>query len=405
LKELKSPKGYAYIFDLVDQLRFLNLNKYVVPQLETPLKPSQKMGYRSALDGIRALAIGLVLLEHTGLDLFDGGNSGVILFFVLSGFLITKLMIEEWDRTKSLDIKAFYGRRSVRILPAVFALVTVVFILSFFLIPDFGNRKYLWFELFMVVFYLTNLRPILFGNDGLWGSSLGTGERFMAHTWTLSVEEHFYIFWPWFFKKFKLPTIEAKSVVKGLVAGTLSIAVFRFILAIVFPDLVSISIFSFDGFALGACLAFVIHNNIYASFRRLIGTTQVFVISILILITDLFLRDQGHDNSGSGYFVYTFVIYCSIATVALIAHLYDNPNNFFGKLFSLKPVVYIGKLSYSIYLWHIPIQVYFSQDRFPEWSLLEIIVVEQVLTIGFSIASYKLVEIPANRFRKKFVVK
>ena len=92
-------------------------------------RPSN-MGYRTALDGLRALAIGLVLAEHTGLEVFDGGNSGVVIFFVLSGFLITKLMLEEWGRTGGLDVSAFYGRRLVRIMPAPLVLAVVMFLLS-----------------------------------------------------------------------------------------------------------------------------------------------------------------------------------------------------------------------------------------------------------------------------------
>ncbi|MEM9651795.1 MAG: acyltransferase, partial [Actinomycetota bacterium] len=148
-----------------------------------------KMGYRPALDGLRSVAIGLVLLEHTGLELFDGGNSGVIVFFVLSGFLITKLMLEEWGKTNGLNIKAFYGRRTVRIMPAPLVMVAVVFAFSWHIMPDEADRRYLWFELALVVLYIYNLRPILFGDGGWFGAerSLDT-TTYMAHTWSLAVE-------------------------------------------------------------------------------------------------------------------------------------------------------------------------------------------------------------------------
>ena len=71
---------------------------------------------------------------------------------------------------------------------------------------------------------------------------------------------------------------------------------------------------------------------------------------------------------------------------------------------SLPPVVFIGKLSYSIYLWHVPIQVYFSRDRFPEWPLIQIVIVEQVLTFVVAYVSYRFIEMQAAKLRKHFVV-
>ena len=362
-----------------------------------------KMGYRPALDGLRSVAIGLVLLEHTGLEIFDGGNSGVIVFFVLSGFLITKLMLEEWGKTDTLDIRAFYGRRAVRIMPAPLVMVLVVFAFSWHIMPDEADRRYLWFELALVVLYIYNLRPILFGDGGWFGAerSLDT-TTYMAHTWSLAVEEHFYMIWPFALRWLKLPDLNPEKVVKGLLGFLAAVTVFRFIFdRFVDPDIVSISLFTFDGFALGAAMAFMFHHGLWQSLRRWLRLELLAIGALLLLTVDLLLRDQRYDGIAYSYW---YITYCAVASAVLIAYLYDNTTGPVAKLMAWAPVVYIGKLSYSLYLWHVPVQVYISKDRFPEWSTFQIIVVEQVLTFAAVFASYYGIEMPAKRLRKYFVV-
>ena len=370
------------------------------------------MGYRPALDGLRAVAIGLVLLEHTGLELFDGGNSGVVIFFVLSGFLITKLMLEEWDRSQTLNVGAFYGRRAVRILPAPMVMALVVFALSWHIYPDDVNaRRYLWFELFMVVAYLTNLRPLLFGDGSLWGARFAGGDQstFMAHTWTLSIEEHFYLVWPWLFRWGKLPARSPQRVVAALVTFTALITVGRYVIdQYGDPDVVSLSLFTFDGFALGAGLAFMIHAGVLSELRQALTSKAAFVFCSLVVVADLLFRNQAHDDpapaSETAGYQYWFLTTVGLASVILIAYLYDRPNGLAATILSLPLVVWLGQLSYSLYLWHVPVQVYFNRDRFPTWSLWQIVVVEQALTLAAAFGSYKLVELPATRLRKRFVV-
>ena len=303
------------------------------------------MGYRPALDGLRALAIGLVLAEHTGLELFDGGNSGVVLFFVLSGFLITKLMVEEWGRTGGLDVRAFYGRRALRIMPAPLVLVVAAFAASWWLAPAPGPRHYLWFELVMVVFYLTNLRPFLFGDGSPWGSRFhpGAQDRLFAHTWSLSIEEHLYLVWPWLFRRLRLPARPAATVVRGLVGAAAAITAARWAVdRFGDPDVVSLSPFTFDGFALGAALAFAVHNGVYPRLRRALASTPAVAAALVWLALDLVVRKQPdgsgplppHDQMSFQYWHYTTI---GLVAVVVIGHLHAHPGGVLGRLACLGP--------------------------------------------------------------------
>ncbi|MEM7272669.1 MAG: acyltransferase, partial [Actinomycetota bacterium] len=306
-------------------------------------------------------------------------------------------------KTDSLDIKAFYGRRAVRIMPAPLVMVLVVFLFSWHIMPDEMDRRYLWFELALVLLYIYNLRPILFGDNAWFGAERAADTTtYMAHTWSLAVEEHFYMVWPFLLKWMKLPELNPKKVVKGLLVFYVAVTAIRYVLdRMVDPDLVSISLFTFDGFALGAALAFMFHHNLWSEVRKWFRLEWLAIGGLAVLAIDLLLRDQRYDGIDYSYW---YITYCGLASAALIAYLYDNDWGLTAKLMALPPVVYIGKLSYSLYLWHVPVQVYISSDRFPEWSTLQIIVVEQVLTFAAVLASYYGVEMPARKLRKYFVV-
>jgi peptidoglycan/LPS O-acetylase OafA/YrhL len=363
------------------------------------------MGYRAHLDGLRAVAIGLVLAEHTGLELFDGGNSGVIIFFVLSGFLITKLMLEEWRTTGTLNVGAFYGRRFVRIMPAPLVLAVVLLAASWHIWPDPTARRLLWFETFLMVTYLYNMRPVLFGDSTLFGAgSYSSGTGMLAHTWSLAVEEHFYLVWPWLVRCLRLPARDPINMFHGLMAFGAVIAVARFILdRMIDPDLVSIPLLIFDGFAFGAALAFMIHHGLWPRALAWLQASWVAPAACLLLLIDLVGRNQKEDGVD---YAYWYITYIALAAFVLIGALYlGDGRGWVHRLLGWAPVVYIGKLSYSLYLWHLPVQVYFSQERFPEWSKIQIVAVEQVVTAAAALASYYGIERSARRLRRWFVVK
>ncbi len=352
--------------------------------------PLTKLGYQPALDGLRAVAIGLVLLEHTGLAIFDGGRNGVIVFFVLSGFLITKLMVEEWGRTDSLDIKSFYLRRTIRIMPAPLLMIGVLLLLQNEIVPDPIQQDYFRFELLLAALYITNLRP-------LWGEiPANISPNYMTHTWSLAVEEHFYLVWPWVLKKLRLPDRPVDRVIRGLLWFAVAVTVVRQLLVVVYPDGVAFSLFSFDGFALGAALAFALHHGLGRRLFDVVRKPAVFWGALVLLAVDLLGGEFLHS------FAYIYYTYVGLAAVALIGHLVLERESLGHRLLALPPVVYLGKLSYSIYLWHVPIMTYFSTQRFPDRSIVELALMEWPLTLVVSAASYHLVELPLVSLRRRF---
>ena len=150
-----------------------------------------RLGYRPALDGMRGIAILAVLAVHThhifGSSILRGGNVGVDIFFVLSGFLITALLLEEWQSKGAISLKGFYWRRVLRLVPALLILlVSLYFFADIFLpIGEAGAT--------------TRSIPVafLYASDfGLAFFQLRLGA--LQHTWSLAIEEHFYLVWPLF---------------------------------------------------------------------------------------------------------------------------------------------------------------------------------------------------------------
>ena len=149
---------------------------------DTRVSPQASLGYRPELDGLRGLAVLSVMVFHSGL--IAGGWLGVDVFFALSGFLITSLLLEEYARTGRINLRYFYMRRALRLLPA---LVTLVAVLAVVLLATTSREYRIYLVLYVaaVLFYFANwVEP--FGIPLAWG---------FGHTWSLAIEEQFYVVW------------------------------------------------------------------------------------------------------------------------------------------------------------------------------------------------------------------
>lgn len=158
---------------------------------------SKKISYRSEIDGLRAIAVIAVIIYHAEFYfnknfLFPGGFLGVDIFFVISGYLITNILYNEFIITRSISIKNFYKRRAKRILPALFFLILVLTIISVFVLPPITQVTFAKSAL-SSIFFVSNFF-FFQNNDDYFLDS--TDQMQLLHTWSLSVEEQFYLFFP-----------------------------------------------------------------------------------------------------------------------------------------------------------------------------------------------------------------
>lgn len=325
-----------------------------------------RLGYIPTLDGIRAVAIILVLLTHANFQLGENGIMGVHVFFALSGFLITTLILEEKNNSGIYSFKNFYYRRFLRLIPALVFLLFGIFIYSL-LFTEGQIQKSIWEEMVSALFYFNNLK---------WVWNMGGSSSLLSHTWSLSVEEQFYIFWP-----FLLIFI---------------ISVFNrgyFIICSIIGLFISIGLKELE--VVGNYYYALVHESIFfgclAAFFRIrfpdlkIGSVFAYIIFILIVLVgvmpNIFL---------SRYFIENFSGVTGLLTSFLILSLISNPNSNITFLLSHKVLVFTGKISYSLYLWHVPIFKWFKEySPFEPWISF---ILKFVLSFIMALVSWYFVE-------------
>jgi peptidoglycan/LPS O-acetylase OafA/YrhL len=343
--------------------------------------------YLPALDGLRAFAILTVMLNHLKTKpLFPGGNIGVDLFFVLSGFLITALLVQEWAGAGSISLKRFYLRRALRLLPAAATFVGVYVTVSIvFRNSEFSGEAPVDSVLrnagFVAIYCFNWLRAI----DGTSGLGLG-------HLWSLSVEEQFYFVWPLallLLLKARVPAAAMMLVTTVLLLLSASLPAFlpgdwgRFYFGTDFrmQSLLMGSLLA-QLYVAGVVRVYVTHTILFRFF--LIASILVHGTIVLGVTNDsAFLFLGGH----------TFVAIC--CGVLVTGAMFES-GTIFAKTLSNSVLVYIGKRSYAVYLWHFAIGFWLrSLEPFSQ--------IAATLLISFLAAelSHRLVEAPALRLKSR----
>ena len=347
---------------------------------------SRRLGYLPALDGLRALAIIAVMLFHLRTkSLFPGGGIGVDLFFVLSGFLITTLLIQEWSRTGSISLRAFYERRALRLLPAVALFMAIYVAVNLaFNGHEFTGRQANDLLLRNVVLVATYGFNWLIALDGIPG-------RGLSHLWSLSVEEQFYLAWPIILLlalRAHVPAIAIMllSALMGVVSATLPHTIGG-----EWTRLYYGTDFRLQGLMLGSLVGQLYAVGIVnADLTRSPLFRGLLVLAVLLLtLVILFGRNESVLFLGG----HTLVAICS---AVLVMGVLFARRNVFASALSNPILVYIGKRSYALYLWHATISVWLrSFDSVPHF----------VLTIALSLLaaeiSYRLVESPALALKSR----
>lgn len=351
------------------------------------------MGYLPGLDGIRALAVIGVLLYHADVTWIRGGFLGVDVFFVLSGFLITTLIIEEFDRSGTVDFKKFYIRRGRRLLPALIAVLIVVGLLATFIATDVAASTRA--DIIAAMTYSSNWWFII--QDQSYFEAIGR-PPLLQHLWSLAVEEQFYFVWPAL--AFVLLKWRGRKGV-GQIAFLLAIAstVWMIVLSVRggFPleNDPSRAYFGADshcmGLLLGAAMATIWRPGLISATVTWLGRAVINTIGIIALgaIVLFFLRVGEYSPwmYHGGFLLLAFVVCVLIAAAS-------HPAASFGRVLGAQPMRYVGERSYGLYLWHWPI---FMVMR-PSLDVPVTGVAHLALVLGVTVVvaelSYRFIEMP-----------
>ncbi|MDA9724439.1 acyltransferase [Gammaproteobacteria bacterium] len=338
------------------------------------------MKYRPEIDGLRALAVVPVILFHAGFEWFGGGFIGVDIFFVISGYLITNIIVSEMEANK-FSLLGFYERRARRILPALFfvMLICIPFALIWFTpndLKDFGK------SLVAVSTFSSN---ILFWLESGYFST-DSSIKPLLHTWSLAVEEQYYIFYPLF-----LILVWKMGIKKILI-----------LLFVIF--LISLTFAHWGAYnspqanfyliitraweiLLGVFVAFYLKDK--AIKKSNLNFEALSILGFVMILLSIIFFDE------TTPFPSFYALIPTIGTVLLISC--TTPNTLMYRFFTIKPIVGIGLISYSAYLWHQPIFA-FSNYRFLGSISNYVLLIFCVISFLLAWFSWKFIEKP---FRDK----
>ena len=364
-------------------------------------KSSQR--YMPGLDGLRAIAVLAVIAYHLEIGFAKGGLLGVGIFFTLSGYLITDILMEGWV-TRRLKLGQFWLARARRLLPALFLMLIVV--MAWVTLGDPGQLKDLRGAALSSAFFTSNWWLIF--QDVSYFDRFGP-ESPLSHLWSLAVEEQFYFIWPWLLLlglRF-IPdqpgghnARRRKRQRPRLAMVTLGIALISAIeMALLYhPGFDTTRVYEGTdtrafGLMIGAAVAMVwpsrrLDKNIPVNARNLldgVGVASLVVIGILIWQTDQY-----------GSFIYRGgLLLLSIATAVLVGVL-AHPASRLGRILGFEPLRWIGVRSYAIYLWQLPIIALTTPPLNSNFNLLRAVI--QVAAIfGISALSWKYLEDPIRQ--------
>ena len=338
---------------------------------------------RADLDGLRAVAVVAVLANHAGAFWFlPGGGLGVDIFFVLSGFLITSLLLKERISRGSLSFGYFYARRALRLFPA---LATV---LAVFLVVSAIWRQNDWSSVtlhhaWLVVVYSGNWSRAFGGNLGLFG-----------HTWSLAVEEQFYLVWPAVTVLLVTRTRSRRTTALFLLAAAIAVMIYR--LAALhagwgIPRVSNGIDTHCDGLLIGAALAYwVSDDQAPAAGPWLKPVAAIGAVALLIFMAvahGLLLLEGGYSLA-------------EVVTALMIWSQLSAPIRLADQVLTAAPMRWIGRRSYGLYLWHFPYYVIW-QATYPHYRRIALAV---VVTFISAAVSYRYIEMPALRLKARFEV-
>lgn len=364
--------------------------------------------YFSGLNSLRFFAALAVIITHIELLkgsfgfksywknplIFNLGGLGVYFFFVLSGFLITYLLLAEKEKYKKIEIKKFYLRRILRIWPLYYLIITI----GFFILPHF--------ECFQIQYLQENFEKNFNENLLLYililpnlAFSIFTAVPNIGQVWSIGVEEQFYLFWPWLISK-------SKNILKTLIiiiVGLFFLKVIVLVIGYFYSDTkwytplkLFVAMSKFECMSIGGIGAYLLFSDnkyIQKIHSNLILATVSICIPLLIYLTPSFLQDGVH------------IVY-SVLFLIIILNII---NGKFKRILECKLFTYLGKISYGIYMYHfmiIPLILFIFKTHLnigSDFLLNTLIYASCILTtIMISSLSYYFIEIPFIKIKSKY---
>ncbi len=347
--------------------------------------------YKPPLDGLRAVAVLSVMAYHFGgADGLDGGFLGVDMFFVLSGYLITSLLLVEWTRHQTIALAAFWGRRARRLLPAI--LVVLIAIALWAKIDAATDRlDILRGDMLWTLFYGTNWHFIGSGQSYF---DLFSEASPLRHAWSLAIEEQFYLVWP-LVVFVTMRIARGRTVLLAAVCGV-GIVASGLVMATLFDSAdPSRAYYGTDARAsqllVGALLAVGLNRWAARNRSQRIAVQAVGYLSVIFCLwAFVFVGDK------SAWLYYGGFVLFAVATAAIILLVITPVKSPVTRVLSVGWIRWIGAISYGLYLWHWPLQVVLSENRtgLSGWTLT---IVKVAATFGVASLSYYLIEMPIRR--------
>jgi peptidoglycan/LPS O-acetylase OafA/YrhL len=350
-------------------------------------KPVERTGphlaYRPGLDGLRAIAVAGVFLYHSRIDWLPGGFLGVDLFFVLSGYLITSLLLIEWEARNRIDLRRFWMRRARRLLPALVVVVLAALALSaIFARDDLARTRG---DAVSSLLYYTNWHEIIANHSYF---NLMGRPSLLQHLWSLAVEEQFYVIWPLLLVP-GLVLLGRKRLPIVVVAGIAGSAALMWTLynptdpTRVWNGTDTRAFLLLMGIFLALVWPYV------ERMRRAVPLLELFGIAALVATVLLFRQMHDYDPMlwQGGDLAASF---CFMVLIAAVAH----PKTGIGQALGVQPLRWLGERSYGIYLWHWPVVELMRPGVDISWTGPGVVVAQAAIVLTAAELSYRYVEQP-----------
>lgn len=350
-----------------------------------------KMRYMPGLDGLRAIAVIGIIIYHLNRQWLKGGFLGVDTFFVISGYLITSLLLKEYEETGIINLRQFWTRRIKRLLPAVLALLLVVGLATLIFEPQQIVR--VKHDMLAALFYVSNWWYI--------AKDVNYFEQFsfmpLKHLWSLAIEEQFYLLFPFVLVILLLTIKKYRNVT--LIFWIVSLISLLAMVIISQPNVGYSRVYfgtdtRLQTLLLGVILAFMwppfkLKANPPAVLQRTIDGVGIAGLVMLIILFFTVSDNSSWIYNGGFYLISGMTLFI----IASVVH----PTSILARILSHPVLVYIGKRSYSLYLWHFAVisfvHIHYTDGQIPAY----VYIIDVTLTVLFAELSYRYVETPVRR--------